>query len=218
MILIEAAVDSVAAAVAAEAAGATQLELCGELDIGGVTPSAELQREVRSRCRLPVHTMIRPRGGNFAYAEAEVEAMLESVAEARSMGAAGIVTGALQADGTVDPVIMRRLREAAGPLPLTFHRAFDATPELGLTLAALIELRADRILTSDGAPDAMSGAREIANLVAVAGGRIRVIAGGSIHGGNVPALLRETGVSEVHARCEPDGARIRGIMAALHRR
>jgi copper homeostasis protein len=216
VILVEAAVDSVAAALAAEAAGATQLELCADLDIGGITPSLELQREVGSRCRLPVHTMIRPRGGSFVYSPAEVESMLACIAEAASQGAAGIVTGALRGDGAIDAAITGRLRDAAHPLPMTFHRAFDATPHPGVALEALIALGADRILTSGGSPDARTGAPMIARLVGAARGRIRIIAGGGVNAANVGTILRETGTSEIHARCEPDGERIRGIVQALH--
>ena len=213
--LVEAAVDSLAAALAAEEAGAGRLELCGDLDVGGVTPPEELQREARRRCRVPLFTMIRPRAGSFVYSAGEIDAMLAAIAEARSLGASGIVTGALAPSGGVDLDAMRRLVAASRPLPVTFHKAFDRLADLDLGLEALVALGVDRVLTSGGAPTADEGTAVITRLARRAGGRIIIVAGGGVNGASVPALVRDSGVTEVHARCDRDGARIRGIVAAL---
>lgn len=213
--LVEAAVDSLAAALAAEEAGADRLELCGDLDAGGVTPPAELQREARRRSRLPLFTMIRPRAGSFVYSAGEIDAMLAAIAEARSLGASGIVTGALAPSGGADLDAMRRLVAASRPLPVTFHKAFDRLADLDLGLEALVALGVDRVLTSGGAPTAAEGTAVITHLARRAGGRIIIVAGGGVNGADVPALVRLTGITEVHARCNPDGTRIRAIVAAL---
>ena len=216
--LVEAAVDSLAAALAAEEEGADRLELCGDLDAGGVTPPAELQREARRRTRLPLFTMIRPRPGSFVYSAGEVEAMLAAIAEARALGASGIVTGALDPSGGLDLDAMRRLVAASRPLPVTYHKAFDRLPDLDSALESLVSLGVDRVLTSGGAATAAEGAPVLTRLVQRARGRIIIVAGGGVNGANLPALVPNTGITEVHARCDPDGARIRAIVAALRQR
>ena len=217
-VTIEAAVDSLEAALAAEAAGADRLELCGDLGVGGITPPADLQRDAQRRVRIPCFTMVRPRGGSFAYSQQEVEAMLADVAQARELGAAGIVTGALDDRGDIDVAVMRRLVAAARPLPVTFHKAFDTIADLREALEVLCDLDVDRVLTSGGARTAMAGAGTIAALVRQAAGRIVIVAGGSVSGESAVSLVAGTGVDEIHARCEADGARIRGIVAALRNR
>lgn len=216
-IAIEAAVDCLAAASAAQAAGADRLELCGDLGVGGVTPSAELQREARRSTRLPLYTMIRPRAGHFVYSAAEVGAMLDAIAQARELGASGIVTGALDADGGIDVEATRQLVQAARPLPVTFHKAFDVVTDLAGALELLAGIGVDRVLTSGGAPTAGAGTAALARLVRQAGDRLGIVAGGGVSGAGVEQLVRETGVTEVHARCEADGTRIRGIVAALRK-
>lgn len=214
-ITIEAAVDSLAAGIAAEQAGADRVELCGDLDVGGVTPSPDLQRDARRRIGVPLFTMIRPRGGSFVYGADELEGMISAIREARALGASGVVTGALDGDGRIDRVAMRRLVAASRPLPVTFHKAFDVVADLETGLEALVDLGVERVLTSGGAPSAAAGAAVIGRLVARSGGRIGIVAGGGVSGANAAVLVARTGVSEVHARCETSGTRIRGIVASL---
>jgi len=214
-VTIEAAVDSLEAALAAEAAGADRLELCADLGVGGITPPPELQRESRRLVRIPRFAMVRPRGGSFVHTPAEVESMLADIARARELGASGIVTGALDDRGGIDVAVMRRLVAAARPLPVTFHKAFDTIADLPGALEVLCGLGVDRVLTSGGARTAMEGAEAIAGLVRQAAGRIVIVAGGGVSSESAASLVAGTAVDEIHARCEADGARIRGIVAAL---
>lgn len=215
MITIEAAVDSLEAALAAAAAGADRLELCGDLGVGGITPPPELQRESQRQVRIPCFVMVRPRGGSFVHTSAEVETMLADIARARELGASGIVTGALDDRGGIDVAVMRRLVAAARPLPVTFHKAFDTIADLPDGLEVLCGLGVERVLTSGGARTAMAGTESIAALVRQAAGRIVIVAGGGVHGESAASLIAGTGVDEIHARCERDGTRIRGIVATL---
>lgn len=214
-ILIEAAVESVAAARAAERAGATRVELCGDLDVGGVTPEPSLVAATLAEIAVPVHVMVRVRPGNFVYEKSEVDCMCRAAAEAREAGAAGIVTGALRRDGSVDVAALERIAAAAAPLPMVFHRAFDETPRPQESLGLLIDLGIGGVLTSGAAPTAVEGIPSLRDLVRVAGRRIEVIAGGGVSGTDVAHIVAETGVRAVHARCETDGRRIAGITAAL---
>ena len=199
-ILVEAAVESLESALAAEAAGADRLELCANLSDGGTTPSAALIAAVLDKTKLPVFVMIRPRGGGFVYSDDEIAAMTRDIGNVGSMGVAGIVTGALTPDARVDVERTRRLVSAAVGLPVTFHRAFDSTQNLPDALEQLIQLGVSRILTSGGAATALEGASVISTLVAQARDRIAIIAGGGVRDHNVRELIVRTGVREVHAR------------------
>jgi len=215
MVVIEAAVDSLEAALAAERGGADRLELCANLDVGGTTPDAELLAAVKSRARVPVFAMIRPRGGSFVYSSAERDAMRREIDVARTFGADGIVLGMLDERGGIDVPGVGELLSVAGNLPVTFHRAFDRVADQRVALGALIELGIDRVLTSGGAPSALAGADSLRALVDDARGRIAIMAGGRVRAHNARKLVELTGVRELHARCELESARIAEIRLAL---
>jgi len=199
-ILVEACVDSVASSVAAERGGARRLELCDALFDGGTTPSAGMIAACKAAVSIPIFVMIRPRGGGFVYSEAERDVMRRDIAAARDLGADGVVIGGLRPDGTVDLELVRLLVEAAGDLPVTFHRAFDLTPDLEASLDLLADAGVRRVLTSGGAPTAAEGAAALADLVRRAGSRLTVLAGGGVRAENVHQLVSVSGVREVHVR------------------
>jgi copper homeostasis protein len=199
-VLVEACVDSVVSARHAAAAGAGRLELCANLVEGGVTPSLGMIARVRERVSIPLHVLIRPRGGDFLYDEDEVAVMLRDIADCRAMGVDGVVLGALSAGGAVDREITRRLIDAARPLAVTFHRAFDLAGDAGLALEELVSLGIERVLTSGQARTAEAGLLLLARLVAEAGARITILAGGGIDESNAARIVRETGVREIHVR------------------
>jgi copper homeostasis protein len=199
-ILIEACVDSVESAMAAERGGAQRLELCDNLVEGGTTPSAGMIAECRRRVSIPLYVMIRPRGGDFLYSEIELEVMRRDIAQAKQLGADGVVFGLLLPHGTVDAARTAALVRAARPLDVTFHRAIDVAHDPEEALDALILTGADRVLTSGQAATALQGAAVIKRLVARAAGRIVVLAGGGIDERNVAAVIKKTGVKEVHVR------------------
>ena len=198
--LVEAAVDTLESALSAERAGAGRIELCASLSDGGITPSAGLLAAVVEGCRIPVFVMIRPRGGSFVYADGEIDVMVRDMEVAKAMGAAGIVTGALTPNGTIDLERTCALVRGAGGLPVTFHRAFDFATKSADSLDQLIESRVARVLTSGGANTALEGASRISALVNQARGRIAIVAGGGVRENNVREVITLTGVKEVHAR------------------
>ncbi|HSQ28512.1 MAG TPA: copper homeostasis protein CutC [Gemmatimonadaceae bacterium] len=214
-VLIEAAVESLDAALAAARGGADRLELCANVDVGGTTPNAELLAAVKSRIDIPVFAMIRPRGGSFVYTPAEREAMRRDIAMACQHGADGIVLGLLDERSRIDVTAMRDVLGDAGDLPVTFHRAFDEIADQLSALDTLVELGIDRVLTSGGAPTALAGVESIRALVEHAAGEIHIMAGGGVRAHNAGDLVRLTGVRELHARCELDPARISEMRQAL---
>jgi copper homeostasis protein len=199
-VLIEACVDSVPSAIAAEKGGAGRVELCDNLIEGGTSPSAGTIEECRARLGIPIFAMIRPRGGDFLYTDVEYAVMRRDIAHAKRLGADGVVLGLLRADGTVDVERTRPLVDAARPLPVTFHRAIDVARDAEEALDALIAMGVDRVLTSGQAPTAPAGAAVIARLVRRAAGRIVVLPGCGIDEENVRELVARTGVHEVHVR------------------
>ena len=200
LILIEAAVETLECALAAEREGADRIELCANLSVGGTTPSAELIGAVVGHVQLPVFVMIRPRGGGFVYTDDDIDAMTRDIELARKAGVAGIVTGVLTSAVHVDVEHTRTLTKAAAGLPVTFHRAFDSVANLPDALEQLIDVGVSRVLTSGGAPTALEGADVMASLVDQAGDRVAVIAGGGIREHNVREVIARTGVREVHSR------------------
>ena len=204
-LLFESCIDSHDAALASASGGAGRVELCARLDVGGTTPDAGLIARGVAAVAIPVFVMIRPRGGDFVYDRDEIAAMEADIATARAAGAHGVVFGALRPDATIDVDVMRRLIDGARPLPVTCHKAIDATRDPLEALDALLALGVDRVLTSGGADTAAAGAATIARMVARAGDALVVMAGGSVRAPNVAALVQATGVHEVHARVLPFG-------------
>ncbi|HEV2671232.1 MAG TPA: copper homeostasis protein CutC [Gemmatimonadales bacterium] len=213
-ILIEAAVESLDAALAAAAGGAHRIELCTDLAHGGTTPDVQLLRECKGQLSIPIFVLVRPRPGDFVYTDIEHQTVLKHIQRAKNAGAHGIVTGALTGDRHVAEERTAALLDAARPLPMTFHRAFDDCLELGTALEALIRVGVPRVLTSGGARTAADGAERIARLVTQAKGRIEILAGGGIDAENVAPLVRDTGVREVHFSVT-EAEKVRAVIRAL---
>ena len=181
--------------------GADRVELCEDLSCGGVTPSMDL---LRLCCQLPVkvHALIRPRGGDFVYSEDEVERMKESIRQSREAGAAGVVIGALTAQGDVDIPVMKTLikeaKESGRELSVTFHRAFDVCRDQFGALEEIVALGCERILTSGGKDSAMEGRERLAQLVDSSGGRIIILVAGAVDEEQLQSLTKYTGAVEFH--------------------
>lgn len=195
--ILEVCVDSAASARAAVAGGADRLELCANLSIGGTTPSLSLFRRLRAECSLPIHVLIRPRGGDFLYDEdelAEMEADIRAFVEA---GADGLVCGCLTAEGELDAVQLARFRSCAGERTLTLHRAFDLCRDAQAAVETAIELGADIILSSGQAADCAQGLALLRDCQRQANGRIVMLAGGGVNADNI-GLLYQAGLRQFH--------------------
>lgn len=197
--LLEITVESLDTALAAEHAGADRIELCAELNLGGVTPAIAAMRKVHEELEIPVFPIIRPRKGDFVYTESEFAAMRRDIATARDLGMEGVVLGILRPDRTVDVERTRELVEWAHPLEVTFHRAFDHAGDLMRALDDVIETGATRLLTAGGARSAPEGTEMLRKLVEAAGDRIIVLPGAGLHAGNIGKLAAETHAREFHS-------------------
>jgi copper homeostasis protein len=196
--IFELCAETIEACLAASDGGAHRIELCSGLSEGGLTPSHGLVRMAVERSGLPVHVLVRPRGGDFFYTAHEVDVMRQDILHIQQLGAAGVVFGLLHEDCTVDIELTRELVHLARPMKVTFHRAFDATPSLPAALEDVIATGADRVLTSGGARDVVAGAASLAGLVVQAADRIEVAVGGGLRLQNASSLARITGATHFH--------------------
>jgi copper homeostasis protein len=198
--ILEICVDSAANALIAQAAGAGRIEFCANLPEGGTTPSAAQIGEARRGLHIPLYVLIRPRGGDFLYSDLEFEIMKSDIRFCGQAGCDGAVIGMLRADGTVDAERCRELMGIAHRygMGVTFHRAFDRSSDLFQAMETIIDLGCERILTSGGYNTAVEGAGVIRQLIEKAGGRIVIMPGAGITPGNAAALIRNTGLTEMH--------------------
>ncbi|MDO9254316.1 MAG: copper homeostasis protein CutC [Bacteroidales bacterium] len=196
--ILEIAVFSLESAIAAFNAGADRIELCSAPAEGGLTPSAATMRLARKYVKIPIHIMIRPREGDFCYSAKEFEAMLLDIAAAKMVGMEGVVAGVLNPDGSVDEKRTAILVDAAAPMNVTFHRAFDMTKDQDEALEAIIYAGCARILTSGGQQTAPQGIEKLAELVQKAGDRISIMPGSGINLDNIKHITDITNAKEIH--------------------
>lgn len=211
--LVEACCDSVHTARAAQEYGAGRVELCGPGD-GGTTPSLGMIARCRDQLTIPLHVMIRPHTNSFLYDEDDVHVMCNDIVAAKSRGVHGIVLGPLQSDHTVDTRQLAEFVTLARPMKVTFHRAFDRTPDAHEALDRLLRVGVDYILTSGHGRTALDGVSTLQALQARAGSQLVVLAGGHVRAENVRRIIEQSNVREVHARAT-DPTIIRDIVQAL---
>lgn len=196
MTAFEMAVQDAAGIVVAAELGVDRIELCAALSLGGLTPSVGLI-EAAAASGIPTHVLVRPRGGDFEYDDAERALIVDDVRWAHSLGAAGVVVGGLR-DGGIDEELVDRVVAVAGGADVTFHRAFDNLSDLDAGLDRLAELGVTRVLTSGGAARAHDALDVLRRLAGRAGGGIEIMAGSGVRSDNV-ARIAATGVDAVHA-------------------
>jgi len=196
---LEVCVDSIEGARTAADNGADRIELCAALSEGGLTPSFGLM-SAAAELQVPVYAMIRPRGGDFRYSDAEKTVMLHDIEAAAQAGLAGIVIGAIDNHSRLDHGFLEHALSRSA-LPATLHRAIDTLPIVEQAIEDAIALGFERVLTSGGADKAEFGLETLARAVQVAGGRLSVMAGSGVSAANAARILRHAGVSELHASC-----------------
>jgi len=199
--LKEVCVETLQEAVLAEKLGANRIELCSDLHLDGLTPSFELMKQACSILKIPVMVMIRPRAGNFVYAEEEISQMKSEIDLAKEAGASGVVFGLLTSDNKIDKTNTKILAEYAHPLPVTFHKAIDEMENPVEGVSVLREISGiKRILTSGGKPTALEGQKIIRKMVEVAGEQITILVAGKVLNTNVEEIQKLTGAKELHGR------------------
>lgn len=203
--ILEVCTSNYQSALNAQKAGAHRIELCSELAVGGITPSYGLLKKTIQNLKIQVFVLIRPRSGNFTYSEAEFEIMKQDLQMCKDLGCHGIVSGVLNPDNTIDIERTKALVALAHPLPFTFHRAFDWTPDPYKALTALKALKVNRVLTSGQANTAENGISLLKELKKQAHNELLILPGSGINPKNV-LIFKQAGFAEVHcsAVSKPD--------------
>jgi copper homeostasis protein len=184
--------------ILAQTTGAHRIELCDNPGEGGTTPSYGFIKAARENLQIELYPIIRPRGGDFLYGDAEFEVMKDDVKTCKELGCDGVVIGILNADGTVDKRRCKELVKIAYPLGVTFHRAFDRVKDAAQALEDVIEIGCERILTSGLVPNALDGAETLAALIKQADERIIIMPGSGVRADNIIELAKKTGAVEFH--------------------
>ena len=200
-LIFEACVESLEDAIAAEKRGANRIELCSALDQDGLTPSPELTLKCLQHLTIPVMAMVRPRGGNFVYAEDEILLMEAEIEYFKGSGVAGVVFGLLTNDGAIDVENTWRLAKLASPLEVTFHKAIDYSDDILKSFQELNNIEGiTRVLTSGGMDTAWNGRNILKQMQDLPGRRIKIIAAGKVIPENRVQIAEFTGVSELHGQ------------------
>lgn len=194
--LVEVCANSIESAMNAQKAGADRIELCSELAVGGITPSYGLLKRARENLKIPVHVLIRPRSGDFAYSDEEFHVMKENIALCVEMGFDGIVSGLLHTDFTLDVERTKELIDLSGSLKFTFHRAFDWVSNPLSTMKQLEDLGVDYILSSGQQNSALLGMVLLTELNKETTS-CSIMPGGGINADNVK-LFKKNGFGVVH--------------------
>lgn len=181
----------------AQKGGARRIELCSALDQGGLTPGSGLTQMAMQYCTLPMHVLIRPRGGDFVYNRIELSIIQREIENCKAMGCDGVVLGALDEDGDIDAKLVERWVQLADPMEVTFHRAFDLCSDPMGALEILADAGVSRILTSGCAPTCEKGIDMLAQLVEAAPEGLEIQAGSGVSPDNIPKLF-EAGIRNFH--------------------
>ena len=183
----------------AQSAGAHRIELCDNPAEGGTTPSYGFIKAARLAVTIQLYPIIRPRGGDFLYSDAEFEIMKADVQVCKDLGCDGVVIGMLNEDATIDKKRSGILVNLAYPMGVTFHRAFDRVIDPQAALEDVIAIGCERILTSGSHPTASESAENIRELIEAADGRIIIMPGSGVRADNIVMLAERTGAVEFHS-------------------
>ena len=203
---IEIACFNFESALIAQKAGADRLELCADISVGGTTPTIEMIQQARKNLSIDLYVIIRPRGGNFVYSEAEFEQMKSEIVTIKKLGVNGFVFGILKEDNTINIEQNKALVDLAKPFPCTFHRAFDKVSNYEKALEDVISCGFSTILTSGTFPNVMEGKEVLKQLVIQANNRIEIMPGGGLRSTNISELNEMVKANWYHSSAITDGS------------
>jgi copper homeostasis protein len=195
--IIEVCANSYESAINAEVGGANRVELCKDLHLDGITPDNEVVIKTLNKLKIPVFILIRPRSGDFVYTNEEFKLMKSDIIKFKKLGCSGIVSGVLNTDNTIDIKRTKELIQLSRPLEFTFHRAFDKIVNPIEGLEELIEIGADRVLTSGQEDSAIKGIKLIAKLIEITNNRITIMPGSGVKSDNINNF-KAIGANEIH--------------------
>jgi len=202
--ILEICANSLQSAINAEKGGANRIELCINLEVGGLTPPSTLINEVQKALSIPVYVLIRPRAGDFVYSKEELEQMKDDISYCFDARCSGVVFGVLKKDNKIDGAATTTLLKTSKFMDVTFHRAFDLLEDHLEGLTMLKEMGVQRILTSGCNGTAPEGIEMLSELVDEAEDDVIIMPGGGIRPENILEIIK-TGAQEFHsAAMSPD--------------
>src|SRR6478609_9082900 len=202
---LEIACFNAESAVIAQQNGADRVELCANMLEGGTTPDFEIAQKVRTELNIKMNVMIRPRGGDFVYTNAEFEQMKAEIEQFKKINVDGFVFGILNKDNSFDAEKNRELVALASPIPCTFHRAFDVVTNVYESLESLIDCGFKTVLTSGQEENVMKGIEVLKILEEKANGRIVIMPGGGLRSSNIEILDQTVNASYYHSSAITNG-------------
>ena len=205
---IEIACFNLESTLIAQNAGADRVELCADMSVGGTTSTIEIIQQAREHLTIDLYVMIRPRGGNFVYSEAEFEQMKSEIETIKKLDVNGFVFGILKDDNTINIEQNKVLVELVKPFSCTFHRAFDEVLNVEKALEDVISCGFSTILTSGTFSNVMEGKEVLKQLVIQANNRIEIMPGGGLRSINISALNEMVDANWYHSSAITDGSEI----------
>ena len=195
--LVECCANSVQSGIQGALGGANRIELCSNLESGGITPLREDVAILITSISIPIRILIRPRAGDFIYSEDELIQMLADIQFCKTIGCEGVVIGVLTKEGGINMNQTQRLVHAANPMHVTFNRAFDEGNNLQQNLEDVIACGCDTLLTAGQNNNVSLGMSNLKKLVSISEGRINILAGSGVSHENVKALFK-IGIRNFH--------------------
>jgi len=203
---LEIACFNLDSAIIAQENGADRVELCDGIEVGGTTPNFEITQQARELLTIDLNVMIRPRGGNFVYSDAEFQQMKNEIFQYKEIGLNGFVFGILNENNSLNTTQNKELVELAKPFPCTFHRAFDEVSDAFQSLEEIIECGFQTILTSGQKPNVMEGVNRLSELISKANNRITIMPGGGLRSTNIEFIQEKTKATFYHSSAITDGS------------
>ena len=201
-ITIEICIGNVDDAIRASRYPIDRIELNSALELGGLTPSIETLKYLKSKIDTKICCMVRPRGGDFHYTETEFEVMLKDAKDLLEAGADGIVFGFLNEDRAINKTRTLKMSELISSYhkEAVFHKAFDETPDKDAACETLIDCHITRVLTSGGAvyPYILDGCRVVRRLYEKFGKSLQFLPGGGVRIENIGDVIATAGSGQVH--------------------
>jgi len=205
---LEIACFNLESALIAQENGADRIELCADMAVGGTTPNLEMVQQARENLTIDLYVMIRPRGGDFVYTDAEFQQMQAEITALKTYNVNGFVFGILKEDQTINYEQNKLLVDLAKPFPCTFHRAFDEVENAFEALEDIINCGFKTILTSGQRPNVSEGMHRLAELVSKADNRIVIMPGGGLRSTNIKTIQQKTQAVFYHSSAITDGSEV----------
>lgn len=203
---LEIACFNLESALIAQENGADRVELCAEINVGGITPNVQIIKEAKENLSIDIFVMIRPRGRNFVYSKEEFKLMKSEIEEIKKLEVNGFVFGILNENNSVNIKQNTELVNLAKPIQCTFHRAFDEVNNYKIALEEVISCGFSTILTSGTFPNVMEGKEVLKDLVIQANNRITIMPGGGLRSTNIAELDELVNANFYHSSAITDGS------------